>query len=110
MKQTTLKELGEVVKNNRTYVVKDDESMETMVVSTTRLFPGKETTGHKHDDQEEVYVFVEGSGKIIIDDVEHTVEMGNVITIAKGEHHKVINDSDNDEMFFLCVFPGVREN
>ena len=29
MKQTTLKELGEVVKNNRTYVVKDDESMET---------------------------------------------------------------------------------
>ena len=55
---------GKIVKDNDTYLVKDNTQLNSTIVSTTELYPGKATRGHSHDDQEEVYVFTEGHGEM----------------------------------------------
>lgn len=109
MKLMGIEGLGSIVKDTDTYIVKD-EVFEDMVVSSTLLYPGKKTGGHKHDDQEEIYFFIRGNGRIIIDEeIATAVQSGFVCYIEKGEHHQVINDG-NVDMYFVCIFPGKREH
>ena len=46
---------GEVVKDNETYVLKDNKTLKNLVLSSTELKPNQSTRGHKHPGQEEVY-------------------------------------------------------
>ena len=39
---------GEVVKDNETYLLKDNTSLKNLVVSSTTLHPGKSTRGQSH--------------------------------------------------------------
>ena len=55
---------GEVVKDDDRYIVKDNNVLNKLVVSSTDLKPGKSTSGHNHPGQEEVYNFVKGKGKM----------------------------------------------
>ena len=59
---------GEVVKDNETYLLKDNKTLNNLVLSSTLLNPFKQTTGHNHSGQEEVYFFVNGSGRMLLDD------------------------------------------
>ena len=43
---------GEIVKDNETYLLKDNKTLKNLVLSSTLLHPGKETRGHAHDGQE----------------------------------------------------------
>ena len=96
-------EIAELVKSSDTYDIHDLE-LDHMMVSITRLHPGKETQGHTHPNQEEeVYLCIEGSGIILIDETESVFEKGELVTIPIGSFHKVINNSDTD-LVFLCVF------
>ena len=98
---------GVVVKANDTYEVKDNSHLNNLVLSSTRLYPGKQTTGHTHAGQEEVYFFVEGEGLIKIEEGLWPVKAGDIKLIEDGEFHQVINDSDED-LYFVCVFDGKR--
>ena len=98
---------GEVVKEDDRYTVRDNTSLENLVVSSTRLNPNKSTSGHKHDGQEEVYMFMEGSGTMWLDENEFPVEDGDVVLIADGVFHKV--EAGDGGMYFVCVFQGKRE-
>lgn len=100
---------GEIVKENDTYTVKDNTTLNNLVISSTLLHPGKETTGHIHEGQEEVYIFVRGSGIMKIDETMHVVKEGDVRLIYDGAFHKVINDN-NEELYFVCVFDGGRNH
>ena len=72
--QYTINDIGgEVVKDNETYLLKDNKTLNNLVVSSTLLNPFKQTTGHNHSGQEGVYIFVSGSGYMIIDDDSFTV-------------------------------------
>ena len=65
----TLNDIGGViVKNNDTYLLKDNDHLNNLVVSSTELKPFRKTTGHSHAGQEEVYIFVHGTGVMKIDD------------------------------------------
>ena len=98
---------GFVAKKDDRYVVKDNPFGKSLVLSSTHLFPNKETSGHHHKGQEEVYFFMHGVGKMQLDDEEIRVRKGDIITIESGVFHKVINDSD-DYLYFVCVFDGKR--
>ena len=84
---------GEVVKDNETYLLKDNKTLNNLVVSSTLLNPFKQTTGHNHSGQEEVYIFVSGSGYMIIDDDSFTVGANDVVLIPDGAFHRVYNDT-----------------
>ncbi len=103
---------GDTVKDDDTYIVKDNKTLTNLVVSSTRLYRGKQTRGHRHPGQEEVYVFVQGFGKMIVgnEDTEpFNVGPGSVVLIPDGAFHRVINDGDSN-MLFNCVFQGARNH
>ena len=72
---------GSVVKDNENYVVKDNTSLNNLVISSTDLKPGKSTSGHSHAGQEEVYNFIKGSGMMKVDEEVFSVKEGDVILI-----------------------------
>lgn len=103
---------GEVVKNNETYILKDNRTLNNLVLSSTRLYRGQQTRGHRHAGQEEVYFFVSGNGKMIVgeeDSEPFSVQAGDVVLIPDGAFHRVINDGELD-MLFNCVFDGKRNH
>ena len=103
-------ESGKFVKNNETYKVIDITALKGLIVSKTVLHPGKETGGHKHPGQEEVYQFVHGKGSMQIDQDVFTVTAGDVVLVEDGVFHKVFNLSLHEDLVFVCVFDGKRSH
>lgn len=97
---------GETVKQDDRYVVKDNALLNNLIVSSTRLNPNKSTTGHSHAGQEEVYLFVSGSGKMQLDDDTFEVNAGDTVLIEDGVFHRVF--AEDEELYFICVFDGKR--
>ena len=100
---------GEVVKDNETYVLKDNTSLKNLVLSSTELKSHKSTNGHSHAGQEEVYYFVKGTGMMYLNNVGRNVGPGDIVLIEAGLHHKVVNDT-LDSLYFVCVFDGKRSH
>lgn len=101
---------GEVVKDNEVYLLKDNRDLNNLILSSTQLYPGKHTRGHRHAGQEEVYFFVAGRGEMIVgeeNDQSFPVAAGDVILIPDGAFHRVIN-TGNSDLIFNCVFDGKR--
>jgi oxalate decarboxylase/phosphoglucose isomerase-like protein (cupin superfamily) len=103
---------GNIIKDNETYIIKDNKTLKNLVLSSTKLYRGKETRGHRHAGQEEVYIIVQGYGKMIVGDETDEpfdVEPGDIIMIPDGAFHKVINDGEMN-MIFNCIFDGKRNH
>ena len=104
---------SKVIHTNETYDVIDNTNLKNLIVSKTILHEGKETSGHNHKGQEEVYIFTEGYGAMQIDDEKFLVSKGDVVLIPDGAFHKVWNTSPykaNDDLEFICVFDGGRNH
>ena len=100
---------GEVVKDNETYLLKDNKTLNNLVLSSTKLYRGQATRGHNHPGQEEVYFFVQGTGMMIVGEEKFRVSSGDVILIPDGAFHQVINDGEM-HLIFNCVFDGKRNH
>lgn len=108
--RTTIEDInGEVVKNNETYLLKDNKFLKNLVLSSTSLHKFQSTRGHKHEGQEEIYFFISGQGTIEIDDQEYSVSSGDIFFIPDGAFHRVHNNFDGD-LYFVCVFDGKRNH
>tara|TARA_R100000005_G_C4948251_1_gene169898 strand:+ start:421 stop:792 length:372 start_codon:yes stop_codon:yes gene_type:complete len=109
---------SKVIHSNEIYDVIDNTNLNNLVVSKTTLHPGKETSGHNHSGQEEVYIFIRGSGKMVVGTNTYNVKAGDTILIPDGDFHKVWNISEHDSDFkypicdleFICVFDGGRNH
>ena len=100
---------SKIVKDNETYTLIDNTTLNNLVVSKTILHIGKNTTGHKHSGQEEVYHFISGEGYIELDEEMLTVRPGSIVLIPDGAFHKVFNTGLED-LVFVCVFDGKRNH
>ena len=100
---------GEVVKDDHRYIVKDNTELNNLVVSSTLLAAKKSTTGHRHAGQEEVYIFVSGSGQMELDHKIIDVKAGDTVLIQDNVFHKVYNNADFG-LKFICVFDGGRNH
>lgn len=103
---------GEIVKDNETYLLKDNRTLKNLVLSSTKLYKGQSTRGHRHPGQEEVYFFVQGTGKMIVGeetDQPFAVNPGDIVLIPDSAFHRVINDSEMN-LVFNCVFDGKRSH
>lgn len=97
---------GEIAKQDDRYTVRDNTILKNLVLSSTDLYPNKSTSGHKHEGQEEVYMFVEGSGTMELDDKTIFVKKGDTVLIEDGVFHKV--HAGEQGCYFVCVFDGRR--
>ena len=105
---------GEIAKQDERYTVIDNKSLNNLILSSTRLKPTCSTNGHNHSGQEEIYIFIRGSGDMTLiypDDTEKnfSVNKGDIVLIEDDVHHRVFNNS-NEELYFVCVFGGKRSH
>ena len=100
---------GTIVKEDDRYKVIDNTILNNLVVSSTLLHADKSTTGHKHEGQEEVYMFMKGSGKMELDDKLIEVKEGDLILIEDGVFHRVHNTGSSD-LYMVCIFDGGRNH
>ena len=106
---------SKIVKDNDTYRLIDNTSLNNLVVSKTILHPGQETTGHKHPGQEEVYQFISGHGRMEVNPewrkgAAFFVGPTDTVLIPDGYFHKVWNESETEDLIFVCVFDGKRNH
>ena len=101
---------SKVIHSNETYDVIDNTNLDKLIVSKTILHWGKETSGHNHTGQEEVYIFTEGHGKMVVGSDTHIVKEGDIVLIPDGAFHKVWNTSSVYDLIFICVFDGGRNH
>jgi mannose-6-phosphate isomerase-like protein (cupin superfamily) len=101
---------SKVLKQNETYTLLDNTSLNNLVISKTILHPKKNTTGHNHVGQEEVYHFISGTGYIVVGDETITVGSGDIVLIPDGHFHKVWNTSEIEDLIFVCIFNGKRNH
>jgi mannose-6-phosphate isomerase-like protein (cupin superfamily) len=94
---------GELIRSTDVYDVEDNTTLNNLTVSKTTLHPGKETKGHKHDDLDEVYLFIQGFGLMEVGDQTTLVTEGAIVLVPGGEFHRVYNDS-SDDLIFIAVF------
>lgn len=103
---------AEKIRSDETYDVFDlADRLKHLTVSETVLHAGKHTRGHRHDSQEEVYLFLEGEGSMEIDELTFDVEEDDLVLIRAGRFHRVHNTMDDGDLRVLCVFEkyGERE-
>ncbi|MEK7138579.1 MAG: cupin domain-containing protein [Patescibacteria group bacterium] len=97
------KERAELIRDNETYKVYDLTMLKDLNLSLTELNPEKETSGHSHKDADEVYVFIDGNGRIETDEEKIKVKKGDVVTMPGGKFHKVFNEGEKI-LSFWSVF------
>ena len=71
--------------------------------------PGTSVGYHRHDTIEEVYVIVNGSGRMTMDDETEEVHPGDVILNRLGGSHGIYNHTDAEIEFFaiaVCMEKG----
>jgi len=97
---------GEIVKQDERYIVTDNKTLKNLVLSSTKLNPKMSTSGHSHAGQEEVYYFIDGSGRMELDDETINVMQGDIVLIEDGVFHRV--HAGPKGCYFVCVFDGQR--
>jgi oxalate decarboxylase/phosphoglucose isomerase-like protein (cupin superfamily) len=103
---------GDIIKDDETYQIIDNQQLNNLVLSQTRLHAHKQTRGHRHAGQEEIYFFVAGTGQMIVgneDSDPFSVAAGDVVIIPDGAFHRVVNTHEID-LVFNCVFDGSRNH
>ena len=67
----------------------------------TVLPPGTSIGAHKHEDDEEFYIILEGTGEMEVGGAKHNVVAGDVILNEPFGTHGLRNTSDKDELKIL---------
>ena len=60
---------------------------------------------HKHIQNEEAYLVVQGNPLVSIDDEENRLLPGSVAVVRSGQTHQLINDTQNDVSIFVVQVP-----
>jgi mannose-6-phosphate isomerase-like protein (cupin superfamily) len=70
------------------------------------LKPGEKMGVHGHDQVEEIFYFIQGSPKMLINDVPHSVREGDAFRIDPLEKHDIHNDTDSPVkvVFIKCPY------
>jgi uncharacterized cupin superfamily protein len=71
-----------------------------------RLAPGQASTKHRHAEQEELYVLLEGSGRVRIDDEEPlTLAPMDTLLVEPSSIRQLFNDTDGDQLWLVVGAP-----
>jgi quercetin dioxygenase-like cupin family protein len=73
-----------------------------------RLEPGKASTKHRHFTQEELYVLLEGTGRVRVDEDVLTLSPFDTLLVEPDTVRQLFNDTDSDQLWLVVGAP--REN
>jgi mannose-6-phosphate isomerase-like protein (cupin superfamily) len=70
-----------------------------------RLRPGEASTKHKHFEAHELYVLIEGRGRMRVDDEVLTVEPHSAVLVEPENVRQLFNDTDADALWLVASAP-----
>jgi len=70
-----------------------------------RLEPGKASTHHRHFTQEELYVLLEGQGRVRVDDEVLTLKPLDTLLVEPDTARQLFNDTDADQLWLVVGAP-----
>ena len=70
-----------------------------------RLHPGQASTKHRHFEMHELYVLVEGTGRMRVDDEVITLERHSAVLVEPEHVRQLFNDSDEDALWLVVGAP-----
>jgi mannose-6-phosphate isomerase-like protein (cupin superfamily) len=82
---------SEILRDTYYLIDPDDSPSKNLTMGYTVIYPSGKTTGHAHDDMEEVYYILTGKGKMVIGDDEFPIRAGDAFYVPFGEYHVTYN-------------------
>ena len=73
-------------------------------------FPGEASTRHRHGVQEELYLLLEGSGRIRVDDELLTLEPLDALVVDPDSVRQAFNDTDTEALWLVVGAPPEPAN
>ncbi len=70
-----------------------------------RLEPGQASTKHKHSSQEELYVLLEGAGRVRIGDEVLDMAPIDTLLVEPATVRQLFNDTDADQLWLVVGAP-----
>lgn len=99
MEETILTEFYGGNKELRAYMHNDGLNK----IMRAKLVPGASIGLHTHEAGSEIIYVLEGKGKVLYDGNYEDVKAGTCHYCPKGHSHSLINDSEEDLIFFAVV-------
>jgi quercetin dioxygenase-like cupin family protein len=78
---------------------------QTLGARLWRLHPGQASTKHRHFDQHELYVLIEGEGRMRIDDELITLEPLSAVLVEPEHVRQLFNDTEADALWLVAGAP-----
>jgi mannose-6-phosphate isomerase-like protein (cupin superfamily) len=70
-----------------------------------RLRPGEASTKHRHHTQEELYVVLEGTGRMRVGDELLTLEPHSSVIVSPEETRQIFNDTEAESLWLIAGAP-----
>jgi quercetin dioxygenase-like cupin family protein len=83
---------------------------DTLGARLWRLHPGQASSRHRHFGQHELYVLLEGSGRVRVDDELLTLEPLSALLVEPAHVRQVFNDTDADALWLVVGAPPESAN
>jgi uncharacterized cupin superfamily protein len=75
-----------------------------------RLQPGQASTRHRHTEQHELYLLLEGEGRVRIDDELLTLRPLSALLVEPEHVRQLFNDGDRDALWLVVGAPPEGAN
>lgn len=75
-----------------------------------RLAPGQASTRHRHRQTHELYVLLEGTGRLRVGDELLTLEPHSSVIVEPDEIRQLFNDTDSDQLWLVVGAPPEAAN
>jgi quercetin dioxygenase-like cupin family protein len=83
---------------------------ETLGARLWLLRPGQASTRHRHDREHELYVLLEGTGRVRVDDELLTLEPLSALLVEPEHVRQLFNDTDSDALWLVVGAPPEGAN
>ncbi len=78
---------------------------ETLGARFWRLRPGQASTKHRHPETHELYVLIEGEGRMRVDDELLTLDPLSAVLVEPEHVRQVFNDTEADALWLIVSAP-----
>jgi quercetin dioxygenase-like cupin family protein len=85
----------------RTYLNGPTDQLKDLATGTWRIKPGRSPHDVHQHPEEELLIFTEGTGEIVIAGVRQPVKPGSVMYCAANVPHGVFNGPDSEMLFYF---------
>jgi mannose-6-phosphate isomerase-like protein (cupin superfamily) len=94
--------LRDRVKNREKMVLRDTYYLieqgvspsKSLTMGQTVIYPTGSTTGHSHDDMEEVYYVISGEGEMVVGEDRYPIKTGDALYVPPGEFHTTFQNGN----------------